>query len=166
MTDRAVFDCMIYLQAVANESSPAFACFRLVDDGQVLLCVSAETLAEVRDVLTRPALQAKFPRLTPDRVEAFLQNVEAKAIRITEIAKAFSHPRDPDDEAYLNLAIAAGAKHLVSRDKDLLDLRNDPDFRNRFPGLTVLDPVAFLQELSRTRRPDQGPEQAPEGHAG
>jgi len=82
MSDRAVFDCMVYLQAVANESSPAFACFRLVDDGRVTLCVSAEVLAEARDVLARPALRAKFSRLTAERVEAFLKNVEAKAVLI------------------------------------------------------------------------------------
>ena len=60
----------------------------------------------------------------------------------------FTLDRDPKDEIYVNLAIEAGASYLVSRDKDLLDLMNDPDFRSRFPGLTILDPVAFLKELS------------------
>jgi len=166
MSDRAVFDCMVYLQAVTKESGPAFACFRAVDDGRVTLCVSAEVLAEVRDVLTRPALQAKFPRLTPERVEDFLENVQAKAVLIAEVPKAFSYSRDPDDEPYLNLALAAGAKHLVSRDEDLLDLRNDPDFRSRFPDLTVLDPAAFLQGLSRKDRTQPDPEHDQEGHAG
>jgi predicted nucleic acid-binding protein len=68
MSDRAVFDCMVYLQAVVKESGPAFACLRAVEDGRVALCVSAEVLAEVRDVLSRPVLQTKFPRLTPERV--------------------------------------------------------------------------------------------------
>jgi putative PIN family toxin of toxin-antitoxin system len=134
-----------------------------VDDGQVTLCVSTETLAEAQDALTRPKLQAKFPRLTPERVEVFLQNVQAKAVLIAEIPKVFSYPRDPDDEPYLNLAIAAGAKHLVSRDKDLLDLMNNPDFRSRFPDLTILDPVAFLQGQSRKKQPEQDPEQGVEG---
>lgn len=160
MSDRAVFDCMVSLQAVTNENGPAFACFRLVDDGRVTLCVSAETLAEARDVLTRPKLQAKFPRLTSERVVAFLQNVEAKAVTVGEVPSVVSHPRDPDDEPYLNLAVAAGANYLVSRDKDLLDLMSDADFRSRFPDLTILDPVAFLQELSRTSQPKQGEERA------
>jgi putative PIN family toxin of toxin-antitoxin system len=151
MSDRAVFDCMVYLQAVLNEDGPAFACFRLVDDDQVTLCVSAPVLAEARDVLTRPSLQVKFPRLAPERVETFLQRVEAKAVAVIEVPEAFSHPRDPDDEPYINLALAAGAKYLVSRDKDLLDLMNDPDFRSRFPHLTILDPVEFLRILSPRR---------------
>jgi putative PIN family toxin of toxin-antitoxin system len=165
MSERAVFDCMVYLQAVINENSPAFACFRLVDDGHVTLCVSVETLAEAREVLTRPKLQAKFPNLTPERVEAFLQNVQAKAVSVAEVSKAVSHPRDPDDEPYLNLAVAAGAAFLVSRDKDLLDLMNDADFRGRFPDLTILDPVAFLRELARTNQPEQGHESGQEGNA-
>ncbi|HUY33873.1 MAG TPA: putative toxin-antitoxin system toxin component, PIN family [Pirellulales bacterium] len=160
MTDRAVFDCMIYLQAVANEDGPAFACFRCVDQGLATLCVSAEVLAEVRDVLSRAPLRARFPRLTAERVEAFLENVEAKAVLIAEIPCDFSYPRDPEDEPYLNLAVAAGAKHLVSRDADLLDLMDDLDFRGRFPGLTILDPVAFLRRLPRGSQAKRGSEHA------
>jgi hypothetical protein len=64
----------------------------------------------------------------------------------------FSYPRDPDDEPYINLAIAAAAQYLVSWDKDLLDLMRDEDFRQRFPGLTILNPVALLKAFS----PKQG----------
>jgi putative PIN family toxin of toxin-antitoxin system len=125
MSDRAVFDCMVFLQAVLNEDGPAFACFRLVEDEATTLCVSSAVLAEVREVLTRPSLQAKFKKLTPPRVELFLHKVETKAILIADVPHATSLVRDPDDEPYLNLAIAANAKYLVSRDKDLLELMND-----------------------------------------
>jgi hypothetical protein len=37
---------------------------------------------------------------------------------------------------------------LVTRDKDLLDLMNDHAFRQRFPALTILDPVAFLKAIA------------------
>jgi putative PIN family toxin of toxin-antitoxin system len=161
MTDRAVFDCMIYLQAVTNENGPAFACFRLIDEGQVTLCISADILAEARDVLTRPALQAKLPHLTPQRVAAFHQNVQAKSLVVDDVPRIVSHSRDPDDEPYLNLAVAAGATFLVSRDKDLLSLMGDADFRGRFPDLVILDPVAFLQEI-RGRRAAEGSGHSPE----
>jgi hypothetical protein len=40
----------------------------------------------------------------------------------------------------------------VTRDKDLLDLMDQTteagtDFRQRFPGLTILDPEAFLRQF-------------------
>lgn len=65
--------------------------------------------------------------------------------------KRFELPRDPDDEPYINLAIEAGARFLVTRDRDLLDLmrytEEGRDFQSRFQQLEILDPVAFLKEI-------------------
>ena len=44
----AVFDCPVYLQAVLRDRGPAFACFRLVDAGEILLITSEAILTEVR----------------------------------------------------------------------------------------------------------------------
>jgi predicted nucleic acid-binding protein len=51
MSQRAVFDCMIFLQAAVTDRGPAFACFELVEAGEVTLYVSPLILSEVRDVL-------------------------------------------------------------------------------------------------------------------
>jgi len=152
MSDRAVFDCVVYLQGAARRHSPAAACFRLVEQGRVTLCLSPQVLAEVNDVLSRPLLQQKFPSLTPEWVGTFVANVERQALLVTDVAEVFSADRDPDDAPYVNLAVAAGARYLVTRDNDLLDLMKEElpegkDFRQRFPGLTILDPVAFLREF-------------------
>jgi putative PIN family toxin of toxin-antitoxin system len=153
MSRRAVFDCMVFLQSAMRATDPAAACFRLVDGGAVQLCVSAELLAEVKDVLARPALQRRYQMLAPENVAKFLAEVEAKAVLITDVPPVFTYPRDPKDELYVNLAVAAGAGYLVSRDKDFLDLMDQAtaagkEFGQRFPGLRVLDPAAFLRELA------------------
>ena len=75
---------------------------------------------------------------------------------ISEVPKLFAYARDVDDEPYINLAICAAAAYLVSRDNDLLDLMSDPDFCERFPNLKVIDPVAFLQQMSASSRPEKG----------
>lgn len=49
-----------------------------------------------------------------------------------------------DTGVILNLALEAGVEYLISRDKDLLNLMNDAEFRLRYPHLNILDPVAFL----------------------
>jgi len=43
------------------------------------------------------------------------------------------YPRDPNDEAILNLAIYVRADYLVARDKDLLTLNRNRDFRLLYP---------------------------------
>ena len=121
MSTRAVFDCMVFLQAVTNEQGPAFACLGLVEEEKLELVVSPVILAELRDVLSRPKVRAKFPHLTDERAEGFIYWLEDKGITLAEVPRAFEYPRDPDDEPYINLAVASDSRYLVSRDKDLLD---------------------------------------------
>jgi putative PIN family toxin of toxin-antitoxin system len=150
---------MVFLQGAARETGPSAACLQEVREGHLELVLSPEVLAEVRDVLTRPKVQQKFSALTPANVEVFLRDLEKRALKWAEVPRAFSLERDPKDEKYVDLAIASGAQHLVSWDKDLLDLMNDESFRQRFPSLTILDPVALLQELALERQGtgEQGP---------
>lgn len=144
-----VFDCNVLLQALLKPG-PAFACVELLDAARIIVSLSAETIAEARDVLNRPKLRAKFPVLTPEKVKDFLDHVEGKAVVVADVPKVFTLDRDPKDEKYADLAVAAGATYLVSRDNDLLDLMKEDEalpssFRARFPKLIILDPVQFLQ---------------------
>lgn len=146
-----VFDCMVFLQGAARVVGPAAACLKLVEEDKVELFLSARVLAEIRDVLTRPKLQRKFPILTQNYVDAWLQALVNKATTVLDVPQQFVYERDPKDEPYINLALASGAAYLVSRDNDLLDLMSDQNFHTRFPTLTILDPIAFLQ-ISRENR--------------
>ncbi len=145
---RAVFDCMVFLQAAARSTGPAAACLQAVRDGRLELVISPEIVAEVRDVLARPRTLRKFPTLTAEAVDVFVRDIEARAVALSDVPHTFILARDPKDEPYINLAIAARASHLVSRDKHLLDLMADEGFRQAYPNLIILDPVAILQELA------------------
>ncbi len=92
MSTSAVFDCMVFLQAVTNEQGPAFACVGLVEEEKLQLIVSPAILTEVRDVLSRPKVRAKFPHHTDERVEGFLAWLEDKGITLTEVPQAFEYP--------------------------------------------------------------------------
>jgi putative PIN family toxin of toxin-antitoxin system len=152
MAPRAVFDCMLFLQAAGRMTAgPAAACLEAVRGGRLGLVVSPAILAEVRDVLTRPKTIRKFPGLTPEAVRLFLEDVESLAEARADVAGPFVLARDPKDEPYVNLAIDAGADYLVSRDKDLLELMDDGDFRALCPGLAIIDPVALLRLLDAAR---------------
>jgi len=139
---------MVFLQGAGCSAGPARACLSLVDDDRVILFMSDQILVEVRDVLTRPKSQRKFPMLTLESVNEFSRDVARKSVVLANVPNAYSNLRDPKDEPYLNVAIAANADYLVSRDLDLLDLMKDADFRQQYPSLTILNPVAFLQVMA------------------
>jgi putative PIN family toxin of toxin-antitoxin system len=149
MTVRAVYDCMIFLQAASNPGR-IHSTFRLVDSGAVTLCVSAEVLAEIRDVLTRPRHKVKFPALTDEHVNEFIAWIASRSILFDNVPNVYTVRRDAKDSKYVNLAIAAGAQYLVSWDKHLLELmdKQSPEaaaIDRVCPGLRILNPVEFLQ---------------------
>lgn len=148
MATLAVFDCMVFLQGAARAEGPAGACLKLVEAGAITLGLSQQVLEEVREVLLRPKIQRKFPSLTADRVDAFVETLRKAGKWFDAVPAAAVSLRDPDDAPYLNLAICAGAKYLVTRDYDLLDLMRDAVFTTSFPHLTIVEPVAFLNLLA------------------
>ena len=143
----AVYDCMLFFRAAARPRL-ARPLFDFVHSGQVTLCLGPEVLAEIRDVLLRPKLVARFPALSQQAVDAFLAQHLRMATWINDVPEHYVLARDPDDSKYLNLAITAGASHVVTDDLDLLDLMEPQntagiDFRNRFAGVQVVSPSKF-----------------------
>lgn len=147
-----VFDCNVFLQALANDESAAAKALDFLEAGLITLFVSEPILREVRDVLTRPKIRKQMPRITDVRVSALLERLTNKAILFQNIPEAFQYKRDPKDEMYINLAIVANASHLVSRDKDLLDLMTASTevarhFRSRYPFLRIMKAADFVKEM-------------------
>jgi putative PIN family toxin of toxin-antitoxin system len=139
---RAVFDCMIFLQAATRSVGPAGACVALAEEGLIELLVSEEIVAEIDHVLRRPRIRAKFPSLTDDLVVELVSRIERVAIIVADVPSGIRLARDPKDEPYLNLAKTCAADYLVTRDKDLLEAGDD--ILGQIPGLMIVDPAAFL----------------------
>ena len=153
MNLRAVYDCMIFLQAASNPQR-VHSTFRLIESGNVALYISAEVLAEVRDVLTRPSHKKKFPALTDEHVSEFLAAIAARSTLVDNVREVYTVVRDPKDSKYVNLAIAAGAELVVSWDRHLLGPMDETthegaDFRRRFPTIQILDPVRFIGFIAK-----------------
>jgi predicted nucleic acid-binding protein len=93
-------------------------------------------------------------RLTAERIEKFMDRLRGVVTLVDEVPHVFTYPRDPKDEHYVDLAIAVGARLVVSRDRDLLALADpkDPagrDFQARFPAISVITPIELLAALDR-----------------
>ena len=57
----------------------------------------------------------------------------------------FQLARDKDDAKFVDLAVTTGASYIVTRDRDLLDLRSDSAFSSQFPDLQIVTPVGFME---------------------
>jgi putative PIN family toxin of toxin-antitoxin system len=152
---RVIFDCNVLLQAAARERSVAAKCLNLVESGHVQLFVSREVLEEVEDVLNRQEIRAHFPDLSDEIVGAFLKRLQKLSVLVRLVPKEFSYSRDEADEPYINLAVAADAGFIISRDRDLLDLMTGytdecKEFRQRFRSLRVVEPVEFLKLIEES----------------
>ena len=122
---------MIFLQAAANEESPAANALDLLDTGEIQLYLSAPILEELRDVLGRGEVRTALPQISDVRIEALFRRLDKKAVMVRNVPRSFEYSRDPTDEPYLNLAIAVKAKFLLSRDRDLLESSNLATFSRR-----------------------------------
>lgn len=124
-----VFDVSALVSAVLKAGSvPAQALIeaRAVDQ----LAISAEIEAELRRVLMRHKFDRYVSRA--DR-EDFIGFVLAAAHRVQPTERVAAC-RDPNDDMYLEAAIAADAHTIVSSDADLLVLNPWRDIRIVGPG--------------------------------
>jgi len=116
---QVVFDCNIFVQALINIHGPAGRCVQKAKDGEVKLFVSPFILAEIREIhLKTPAKYG----ITSEQTEELVATVAQFATLVTDVPEIYRHPFDPDDSAYVNLALKVNAQLIVSRDRHLLNL--------------------------------------------
>jgi putative PIN family toxin of toxin-antitoxin system len=130
-----VLDTSTLVRAVLGPASAAGRLLdRLIEDGR--LPASLATLAELEEVLARPKFAARLSRATRRR---FLRRL-ALGAWIVQPDERVQACRDPDDDKFLELALAAGALAIASDDRDLLAL-------DGWRGIRVLKPEAALVGL-------------------
>lgn len=121
---------------VPRRSEAIRACVQTVQ-ARGNLFVSAATMAELRTVLLRPDFDRYKPR--EDR-EGFLTAFAATARTVAPVEHV-RLCRDPEDDMFLDVALAAGADWLVTVDQQLLSVRTVGRTR-------IVRPERFLAEVT------------------
>jgi hypothetical protein len=96
---------------------PAAECLTLARSGTIRLVWSDYVVTAIRE------LPLKLPArllVTQERDEAFLRDVAPLAETIDHVRDVYQHPLDVDNSHYVNLALAANAQLITSRDRHLL----------------------------------------------
>ncbi len=134
-----VFDTNILISALFDDSGmPALALKKARSRG--VLVVSDEVAAEYVAVFSR----TKFDKYLPISYRfAFIENIISNALPVI-VETIVVACRDPKDDKFLSLAVAANAACIVSGDADLLTM-------HPFKDIPILRPAAFLDN-SRQRR--------------
>jgi len=139
---RIVSDSTVLVSAFLAPQGAAAAVLAHVQAGRVPLVVSDTILAETARVLrTYPHIRQRYHY--PDTaVQEFCDGLTQVGELMTDFPPLSGVCRDPDDDMVLACARAAAVQYLVTRDKDLLVLR-------QYEGI-IITPEAFLAMLRAT----------------
>lgn len=149
MKPRVVLDTQIWLDWVHYDDPRCAALDHLHSQQAIELCIDAPCRAELLCVLAYPrfALDACARQARIDRVDA-LSTLLALADQTP--GARLPRCRDPDDQKFVQLAVACDARVLLSRDHALLALhrRLQRDF-----ALAVVPAEQLLEALGRASSP-------------
>jgi len=130
---KAVFDTNILISALGWNGKPE-ECLKKVFDDSITGYTSPEILRELALVMDYPHLDFR-----ESEKQRFLSQV-ATEFHIVQPETSVEVCRDPDDNKFLECALAADASYVVSGDDDLLDLEE-------FEGIQIVSPSTFLEEI-------------------
>ena len=142
---KVVLDTQIILRG-AGSPTPSITSriYAAWDGGRFTLLLSEPILTEVENVLSRPEVLRKL-RMTPIEAGALIELLRRRNTLITP-GITIARSRDPNDDKFLECAVAGGADYLVSADADLLSLRE-------IQGIPIVDAPTFWHALAREARP-------------
>ena len=105
---------------------------------RITLLISREILTEYLRVFAYPKFQLSDQEIRPLIEEELLPFVETLRVR----RRLAAVRRDPDDDTFLECAVAGRAQYLVTGDRDLREL-------GTFRGTTILTAGEFLERMNR-----------------
>lgn len=139
---RAVLDTNTLVSAIINiPLSVSQEIYQNFTSKRFLLVVSPSLLAEVEDVLYRERVM-KFHKRSPRDLQKIINELTSLSYIVSGRIRVEA-VRDADDNKIISAALESQADCIVSRDKDLLDLKE-------YQTIKIITPEAFMQMLRKT----------------
>jgi len=103
----------------------------------IIVVISQEIVTELRRII-----HGKFPSFAEDllRLEKLLER-DAHLVELGSVQVTTS--RDPDDDKFIETAVAGNCQYIISGDKDLLDI-------GLYKDIQIVKPAAFLQYIKKS----------------
>lgn len=129
---RVVIDTNVIVSGLLNPYGVPAEILRIIFTGELIPLYDSMIISEYFDVLNRP----KF-NFNPENIEIIIKEIEAIGSLVMPVSLKNTLP-DPDDNVFLEVAIAGNAKCIITGNK------------NHFPkklclGISVFSPSEFLK---------------------
>lgn len=138
---RIVLDTNVVVAGLLSPFGPPGEIVRMVSSGELTLCLDARVMSEYGEVLARPRFA-----FDEDAVAALLDFIEYRGHTVASSPLPERLP-DPDDEPFLEVALACGAECLVTG-----NLVHFPEPLRQ--QVAVLSPSEFLTAYRAKRERD------------
>jgi putative PIN family toxin of toxin-antitoxin system len=132
-SDRLVVDTNLWISFLLSSSYEQFE--KILNSGKVVLLFSEELLLEFVEVATRPKFQKYF---SVDDINLLLDSIDNK-LEFIVVKESVEICRDGKDNFLLALAKEGKATHLLSGDKDLLEI-------GKFEGVKICTITEYLKD--------------------
>ena len=129
---RIVIDTNIWVSGLLWKGLP-WELLHLAESEEIEVCMAPAMIEELTRVLAYPKLQSRLQQLRLSSEELITYAIELSSIFEIPEDNSILVKDDPDDDIFLQCAIASGAAYVVSGDYHLLDLKAYADI----PILTV-----------------------------
>lgn len=137
---KIVLDTNVLVSGLLQPFGPSGQIVRLVASGELSLCHDPRLLAEYREVL----LRKKFS-FDPERIEILLEEIRTGGVPVAARPLATRLP-DADDEPFLEVALAGGARCLVTGNVKHYPAEARSD-------VEVLSPRSFIEVYRQLQQP-------------
>ena len=135
---RVVIDTNVLLVAVSPKSK-MHPIFQAILNGKVQLCISNSILEEYEEILSR----YWSPMVAQNVIMALIKS--PFIVKIDPRFRWTSIFEDPDDDKFVDCAVASAAEYLVTNDKHFDILKQ----RNSFPPINIINEIDFLNTISK-----------------
>jgi putative PIN family toxin of toxin-antitoxin system len=138
---KVVLDTNIVISRFLSPHGSPAQIMALLEQGIFELSVSADILAEYEKALNYDHIRKRHG-FTFEEIAHWVQNIKRHIDLVPINDMVVTASRDPDDNKFLECAIAGGADYIVSGDAHLLSL-------GEYKGVRIISPADFLAVLSR-----------------
>jgi uncharacterized protein len=138
---RVVIDTNVWISGLLWRGAP-WRILRLVEQGEIEVCIAPPMLAELEEVLSAERLRPRLEQLgfSPSDLVIYALHLSTM-FEVPEPSGSSLSPviaGDPDDDVFVLCAEVSGASYLVSGDRHLLDMV-------QYRELDIMSPAAFLE---------------------